>query len=200
MIPKDTVGEASTSRTAKFTWYQHQAKLRETFSREDRRALAVALGRADETVTVSASGKPTRGIAAPELLAEIAGLQPPPAAARVQAVAPLAGPPAAESPANPIAAEPHAPRIIPIDQAIAMTVCIRCAARKAATARFAASDGFLAQPAPSDAGLDCYATTIAGTLVFGNADAFPIDDAIAGRIGAVLRGETNPVCPGCSES
>jgi len=76
MIAKDNVGEATTSRTVKFTWYQHHAKLRETYSREDRRALAVALGRADETVTLSASGKPTRGVAAPELLAEIANLLP----------------------------------------------------------------------------------------------------------------------------
>jgi len=76
MIAKDNVGEATTSRTVKFTWYQHHAKLRETYSREDRRALAVALGRADETVTLSASGKPTRGVAAPELLAEVANLLP----------------------------------------------------------------------------------------------------------------------------
>jgi len=199
MIPKDTVGEASTSRTAKFTWYQHHAKLRETFSREDRRALAVALCRADETVTLSASGKPTRGIAAPELLAEIAGLQPPPAGARAESVAPLAAPPPAESPAYPVAAERPAPRVIAIDHAIAMTVCIRCAARKAATARFAASDGFLAQPARPGAGPDTHVTTIAGALIWGAADAFPIEDALAERIGAVLSGETTPVCPACSE-
>ena len=69
MIPKESVGEAVTARTAKFTWYAHQAKLRENYSREDRRALAVALARADVGVTVSASGRPTRGVAAPELLA-----------------------------------------------------------------------------------------------------------------------------------
>lgn len=76
MIPKDSVGDAVTARTAKFTWYQHHAKLRETYSREDRRALTVALARADEIVTVSASGKPTRGVAAPELLVELTALLP----------------------------------------------------------------------------------------------------------------------------
>jgi hypothetical protein len=78
MIPKDNVGEAVTSRTVKFTWYVHQAKLREHFSREDRRALTVALARADVTATVSASGRATRGVAAPELLVELQALRPQP--------------------------------------------------------------------------------------------------------------------------
>jgi hypothetical protein len=39
--------------------------------REQRRLFASAMGRADDSVTISASGRPTRGVAAPELTAEI---------------------------------------------------------------------------------------------------------------------------------
>jgi hypothetical protein len=74
MIPKDAVGDGTAARTAKFTWYSHVAKLRETYAREHRRLLALAMGRAERSVTVSASGKPTRGIAAPELAVELAAL------------------------------------------------------------------------------------------------------------------------------
>jgi superfamily I DNA/RNA helicase len=70
VIPKDNVGEAETTRTAKFTWYLHRAKLKDMYTDEDRRALYCAIARAKETVTLSASGRPTRGIGAPELLAE----------------------------------------------------------------------------------------------------------------------------------
>jgi superfamily I DNA/RNA helicase len=76
MIPKDNVGDAQTARTAKFTWYQFQAKLRETYGREDRRALAVAMQRADESVTISASGKATRAVAAPEFVSELLAMRP----------------------------------------------------------------------------------------------------------------------------
>ena len=76
MIPKDNVGEATAARTAKFTWYSHQAKLRDSYAREDRRRLAAALVRADETVTICASGRPTRGVAAPEFLVELQSLRP----------------------------------------------------------------------------------------------------------------------------
>jgi superfamily I DNA/RNA helicase len=198
MIAKDNVGDASTSRTAKFTWYQHHAKLRETFAREDRRALAVALGRADETVTLSASGKPTRGIAAPELLVEIAGLQPPPAAARAERAAPLSGPPAADA-RRYAAGAAVAPRIIAIEHAIAMTVCIRCAARRAATARFSAADGFLCAPGDAVATRDVHAMTIAGTIVWGDAGTSPLDDDLVARIAAVLTGADSPVCTACHE-
>ena len=78
MIPKDNVGEASAARTAKFTWYLHQAKLRDAYAREDRRRLACAMVRADETVTVSTSGRPTRAVAAPEFLVELQSLRPAP--------------------------------------------------------------------------------------------------------------------------
>jgi len=200
MIPKDNVGEASTSRTAKFTWYAHHANLRETFSREDRRALAVALNRADETVTVSASGKPTRGIAAPELLVEIAGLQPPPGEAHGASPAGAHAVPAFALPSVPETfARSVAPRVVTIDLAIAMTVCIHCAARRAATARFAPGDGFLATPAAPSAGHDVRVTTIAGAIVWGDAAAFPIDAELEARIAAVLAGETAPVCTVCRE-
>ncbi len=76
MIPKDNVGDATAARTAKFTWYSHQAKLRDAYAREDRRRLACAMVRADETVTVSTSGRPTRAVAAPEFLVELQSLRP----------------------------------------------------------------------------------------------------------------------------
>ena len=74
MIPKDSAGDAVAARTAKFTWYEHTAKPRAIYVKEQRRLFAAALGRADVSVTVSASGRPTRGVAAPELAGEIAAL------------------------------------------------------------------------------------------------------------------------------
>jgi superfamily I DNA/RNA helicase len=71
MIPKESAGDAPAARTAKFSWYEHHAKPRAAFVREQRRLFAAALGRADGTVTVSASGRPTRGVGAPEFAAEI---------------------------------------------------------------------------------------------------------------------------------
>ena len=74
MIPKDAAGDAVAARTAKFTWYEHQAKPRAAYVREQRRLFAAALGRANVSATVSASGRPTRGVAAPELAAEVTAL------------------------------------------------------------------------------------------------------------------------------
>ena len=74
MIPKDSAGDTVAARTAKFTWYEHHAKPRAAYVREQRRLFANALGRADVSVTVTASGRPTRGVAAPELASEIAAL------------------------------------------------------------------------------------------------------------------------------
>jgi len=74
MIPKESAGDAVAARTAKFTWYEHHAKPRAAYVREQRRLFAAALGRADVSVTVAASGRPTRGVAAPELASEIAAL------------------------------------------------------------------------------------------------------------------------------
>ena len=76
MIPKDNVGDATAARTAKFTWYSHQAKLRDAYAREDRRRLASAIVRADERATITASGRATRGVAAPEFLVELQALRP----------------------------------------------------------------------------------------------------------------------------
>jgi superfamily I DNA/RNA helicase len=74
MIPKDSVGDSVAARTAKFTWYEHHAKPRAAYVREQRRLFAAAMGRADVSVTVTASGRPTRGVAAPELASEIQAL------------------------------------------------------------------------------------------------------------------------------
>jgi superfamily I DNA/RNA helicase len=74
MIPKDSAGDTVAARTAKFTWYEHHAKPRAAYVREQRRLFAAALGRADVSVTVSANGRATRGVAAPELASEIAAL------------------------------------------------------------------------------------------------------------------------------
>jgi len=71
MVPKDAAGDAPAGRTAKFTWYSHQTKLKEAYAREHRRLLALAMSRADVSVTVSASGRATRGIGAPEFEAEL---------------------------------------------------------------------------------------------------------------------------------
>ena len=71
MIPKESAGDAPAARTAKFSWYEHHAKPRAAFVREQRRLFAAALGGADATVTVSASGRPTRGVGAPELACEV---------------------------------------------------------------------------------------------------------------------------------
>jgi len=74
MIPKESAGDAVAARTAKFTWYEHHAKPRAAYVREQRRLFAAALGRADVSVTVSASGRATRGVAAPELASEVSAL------------------------------------------------------------------------------------------------------------------------------
>ena len=56
MVPKDTAGDASAARTAKFTWYEYRAKPREHYAGEHRRLLNLALARADRSATVSAGG------------------------------------------------------------------------------------------------------------------------------------------------
>ncbi len=71
MIPKESAGDAPAARTAKFSWYEHTANPRAAFVREQRRLFAAAMGRADRAVTITASGKPTRGKAAPELAVEV---------------------------------------------------------------------------------------------------------------------------------
>jgi superfamily I DNA/RNA helicase len=137
MVPKDSVGDATTARTAKFTWYSHHAKLRENYSREDRRALAVAIARADATVTISASGRPTRGVAAPELLVELGSLEP---------ALPRAGDPGPPAPLDqavdaeeargdgkpaPSPGQGDGPlRFVAAERLAEMVVCMRCAPRR----------------------------------------------------------------------
>ncbi len=71
MIPKDNVGDARAARTAKFTYLWAQLKFRDKYNAEERRAFYVAATRARARLFVSASGRPTKGIAAPEILAEL---------------------------------------------------------------------------------------------------------------------------------
>jgi superfamily I DNA/RNA helicase len=198
MIPKDNVGDASTSRTAKFTWYSHHANLRETFAREARRTLAVALERADETVTLSASGKPTRGVAAPEFLVELASLYPPLAQARAAAADPLAQTQVLD---RRIAARAASalPRTMSLDHALALATCVRCAARVAATARFVSDDGFLARPAGEDSDRTIAMVTIAATVIWGEAHRFPLAPDLSARLARVLAGEDSPVCNPCEQ-
>jgi superfamily I DNA/RNA helicase len=153
MIPKDSVGDAVTARTAKFTWYAHQAKLRENYSREDRRALAVALARADVQATVSASGRPTRGIAAPELLVELQALRPElaraelPPAVRPAALDPSPRPQVREAPAEAAAEEPQL--VVAIERLSEMLACVRCAPRRTIPAAVDASFTLLSGRLPA---------------------------------------------------
>jgi superfamily I DNA/RNA helicase len=72
MVPKDNVGDASAARTAKFSYYVHKSNAREAYNAEERRAFTYALRRARTGALVTASGRPTRGVAAPEFLQELA--------------------------------------------------------------------------------------------------------------------------------
>jgi superfamily I DNA/RNA helicase len=71
MVPKDNVGDAGAARTAKFTYTLYRYKLREKYVAEERRAFSCASSRARRRLFLSASGSPTRGVAAPEILAEL---------------------------------------------------------------------------------------------------------------------------------
>lgn len=71
MIPKDNVGEARASRTAKFSYYLFRSKAERRYYQRERRAFEYALRRARKSVLVTASGTPTRGITAPEFLEEL---------------------------------------------------------------------------------------------------------------------------------
>ncbi|MBV9056040.1 MAG: ATP-dependent helicase [Candidatus Eremiobacteraeota bacterium] len=71
MIPKDNVGDAHASRTAKFSYYMFRMKAAQQYYERERRAFRYALSRAKQHVLVTASGTPTRGISAPEFLEEL---------------------------------------------------------------------------------------------------------------------------------
>lgn len=71
MIAKENTGEARAARTAKFTFYMYKSKTRERYNLEERRAFVYALRRAKRSALVTACEKATRGVAAPEFLAEL---------------------------------------------------------------------------------------------------------------------------------
>jgi superfamily I DNA/RNA helicase len=71
MIAKENVGDARAARTAKFTYYMFRTKAREHYNREERRAFVYAMRRARKSVLVTACERPTRGVTAPEFLAEL---------------------------------------------------------------------------------------------------------------------------------
>ena len=198
MIPKESVGEAVTARTAKFTWYAHHARLRDNYSREDRRALAVALCRADVGVTVSASGRPTRGIAAPELLVELQALRPGLAGAARSATetsAPIAHAPSSEpKPVDRSAPNADSPpstagsaaacreaagerrAVIAADRLAEMLECTRCAPRRTIPAALEASFTLLSGRLPSsDERVEerdvAFAFPLGSAIVFGTVPA-----------------------------
>lgn len=72
MIPKENVGDARASRTAKFSYYTYRVKARENHVLRERRAFGYALTRARERALVTAWGTPTSGRTAPEFLEECA--------------------------------------------------------------------------------------------------------------------------------
>jgi superfamily I DNA/RNA helicase len=71
MIPKENVGDARASRTAKFSYYVYRSKAQQHYNDRERRAFGYALRRARSSVLVTASGTPTRGVTAPEFLEEL---------------------------------------------------------------------------------------------------------------------------------
>jgi superfamily I DNA/RNA helicase len=71
MIPKENVGDADAARTAKFTYALFRYKIKEKYVAEERRAFYCAATRARVRLTVSASGRATRGVGAPEFLEEL---------------------------------------------------------------------------------------------------------------------------------
>jgi superfamily I DNA/RNA helicase len=71
MIPKENVGDARAARTAKFTYYVHRTKARDAYNAEERRAFFYALQRARRGALVTAWGRATRGVSAPEFFEEL---------------------------------------------------------------------------------------------------------------------------------
>lgn len=71
MVAKENVGEALAARTAKFTYYMFRSKARESYNKEERRAFIYGLRRASVGAVVTACERATRGLTAPEFLAEL---------------------------------------------------------------------------------------------------------------------------------
>jgi superfamily I DNA/RNA helicase len=72
VVPKENVGDAKAARTAKFTYVLYKIAARENYNKQERRALYTAASRAREHLTLSASGRATRGVSAPEFYEELA--------------------------------------------------------------------------------------------------------------------------------
>ena len=70
MIPKENVGDASAARTAKFTYALFRFKFRERYNDQERRAFTTAMSRSRGFLSISVSGRATRGVSAPELFEE----------------------------------------------------------------------------------------------------------------------------------
>lgn len=71
VVPKENVGDAKAARTAKFTYVLHKIAARENYNKQERRALYTAASRAREQLTLSASGRATKGVSAPEFYEEL---------------------------------------------------------------------------------------------------------------------------------
>jgi superfamily I DNA/RNA helicase len=71
MTAKENVGDASAARTAKFTYLSHAQQFKQKFVAQERRAFGVAASRATERLYIGTSGKPTKGVGAPEIAAEL---------------------------------------------------------------------------------------------------------------------------------
>ena len=70
IVPRDNVGDAKSSRTAKITYYLHSNTTRDRYNKQERLAFEYALSRATRAVLVTASGRPTSGRTAPEFCDE----------------------------------------------------------------------------------------------------------------------------------
>ena len=71
VVPKENVGDAKAARTAKFTYVISKIAARENYNKQERRALYTAASRARERLTLSASGRATRGASTPEFFEEL---------------------------------------------------------------------------------------------------------------------------------
>lgn len=71
MIPKENAGDASASRTAKYSYYVYRVNAQKAFYERERKAFEYALSLARTSVVVTASGSPTRGVTAPEFTEEL---------------------------------------------------------------------------------------------------------------------------------
>jgi superfamily I DNA/RNA helicase len=71
VVPKENSGAARASRTAKFSYYMFAARATRRYNNAERRAFNYALRRARESVLITASGTPTKGLTAPEFLEEL---------------------------------------------------------------------------------------------------------------------------------